>query len=377
MPQTTAACAPPPFKDWLAAFRTEALANGIQPAVFDQALSGLTPDPAVIQRDRGQQVFAQDFLTFANKKVNERLARGKAQLSKYPELFRRITQTYGVPAEVLVALWGLESDFGANTGDFPTLRSLLTLAHDCRRPELFRQELLAALRLIQQGDLTPANMRGAWVGEIGQLQFLVSRYDQYAVDFDGDGKRDLIRSSADALASAANKLQQAGWQAGEPWLEEVQVPLEMDWKIARPDYLLSLKEWATQGVTYPDGSPLQGGGEAALLLPLGRNGPAFLAYPNFKVFLAWNESSVYALTAAYFATRLAGAPPLRAGNATVKPLSPTQTKQLQAKLQARGYAISKVDGIIGEETRAAVRQAQQELGLPADGYPDSALLERL
>ena len=236
---------------------------------------------------------------------------------------------------------------------------------------------MAALSLVQKGDLTPAQMRGAWAGELGQLQLLASRYDQYAVDFDGDGHRNLIKSKADALGSAAAMLKNAGWRAGEPWLKEVKVPRDMDWAQARLGNKLPLAEWGKQGVTTPTGGAIGGDAVAALLLPMGRNGPAFLAFPNFDVFLAWNDSSVYSATAAYFATRLAGAKPMREGNAPVHTLSLSDTKLLQAKLQARGLAISKVDGIIGEETRSAVRQVQQELKLPADGYPDAALLARL
>ncbi|WGZ92856.1 MAG: lytic murein transglycosylase [Candidatus Thiothrix putei] len=373
-----AACTAPNFNTWLIAFKEDAIASGLKPALLESILGKLQPDAAVIQRDRSQQVFAQDFLTFATKKVNDnRLGLGKANLKKHAALFKRIEQTYAVPAPVLTALWGLETDFGAVTGDFFTLRSLLTLAHDCRRPEMFRIELLSALQLVQKGDLTPAKMRGAWAGEIGQLQFLASRYDQYAVDFNNDGHRDLIHTSADALASGANMLKSSGWRSGEPWLQEVKVPANMDWSLARLNNKLPLEDWATQGVSDADGSPLSGSGTAALLLPMGRNGPAFLAYPNFDVFLQWNESTVYSLTAAYFATRLAGVPAMRKGNAPVAVLSTTQTKALQAKLQAQGMSISKVDGIIGEETRQAVRQAQQKLGLPVDGYPDPELLARL
>lgn len=373
-----AECSSPSFNEWLMAFKAEATSTGLKPALLDSILADLKPDATVIQRDRSQQVFAQDFLTFASKKVSaNRLGLGKAHLNKQAGLFKRIEQAYGVPAPVLAALWGLETDFGAVNGDFPTLRSLLTLAYDCRRPELFRPELLGALQLVQKGDLKPAQMRGAWAGEIGQLQFLASRYDQYAVDFDGDGRRDLIHSSADALASGANMLKASGWRAGEPWLQEVKVPAKMDWSLARLDNKLPLEDWATQGVSDADGSPLSGNGSAALLLPMGRNGPAFLAYPNFDVFLQWNESTVYSATAGYFASRLAGAPAMRKGNAPVAVLSAAQIKQLQANLQAQGQTISKVDGIIGEETRQAVRQVQQKLGLPVDGYPDPELLARL
>lgn len=367
-------CTSPDFNRWMTDFQQEATAAGL-PA---EVLNNLKPDPAVINRDRSQQVFAQDFLTFATKKVSaNRLGLGRTHLKKHAALLKRIEQEYGVPAEILVALWGLETDFGAVTGDFLTLRSLVTLAHDCRRAEMFRAELLSALRLVQKGDLTPATMRGAWAGEVGQLQFMASSYDRYAVDFDGDKHRDLIHSSADALASAANLLKLNGWKAGEPWLQEVKVPAEMDWSLARLNNRLPLADWAMQGVKDADGDALRGSGSAALLLPMGRHGPAFLAFPNFEVFLQWNESTVYAMTAGYFATRLAGAPVLSKGNAPTTALSVAQTKQLQAKLQAQGYAISKVDGIIGEETREAVRQVQQKLGVPVDGYPDSELLARL
>jgi lytic murein transglycosylase len=367
-----------PFADWLQGFKAEAQAAGIKPAVLESALGGITPDKSVIQRDRAQQTFALDFLNFSAKKVvSYRLTKGHELLRKNASLFKRIEQQFGVPGEVLASFWGLETDFGGNTGDMPTLRSLATLAWDCRRPEMFRAELLAALQLVQKGDLTPAQMRGAWAGELGQLQLLASRYDQYAIDFDGDGRRDLIHSRADALASAASMLKNAGWRAGEPWLKEVKVPHEMDWSQARLDHKLSVTDWGNQGVTTADGAKIAGTGMASLLLPMGRNGPAFLAFPNFDVFLAWNESTVYSATAAYFATRLDGAKPLRAGNAPVQTLSLSQTKQLQAKLQGRGFPVTKVDGIIGEETRNAVRKIQQELKLPADGYPDAGLLAHL
>lgn len=377
--QAFAACKPTEdFATWLDGFKVSAAAAGIKPEVVDSALAGMKPDPVVIQRDRSQQTFAQDFLGFSAKKVVPyRLNMGRQLLKKNAALFSRIEQQYGVPGEVLSAFWGFETDFGQNTGSMSTLRSLMTLAHDCRRPELFRGELLSALMLVQKGDLVPGKMRGAWAGELGQLQLLPSRYDQYAVDFDGDGHRDLIHSKADALASAAHMLQNSGWQAGQPWVREVKVPADMDWSQARLDNKLPVSEWASKGVKDADGSPLSGGGLAALLLPMGRNGPAFLAFHNFDVFLKWNESTVYSATAAYFATRLAGAKPVRSGNAPVRPLSMSQTRTLQSKLKARGLPITKVDSIIGEETRNAVRQVQQELGLPADGYPDALLLGHL
>lgn len=377
--QASADCTPDSsFDGWLKAFKADAQASGLKAEVLDTALAGIKPDNGIIRRDRAQQVFAQDFLAFTNGKVTaNRLSRGRSLLAQHKTLFKRLEDTYGVAGEVLAAFWGLETDFGANTGDTPALRALATLAWDCRRPDLFRTELSSALWLVQKGDLTPAQMRGAWAGELGQLQLLPSRYDQYAVDFDGDGHRNLIKSPADALASAAQMLQKAGWQSGQPWLREVRVPAEMDWSQARLDNKQALASWAAQGVTAADGSRLAGDGAAALLLPMGRNGPAFLAFPNFDVFLSWNESTVYSATAAYFATRLAGAGPMHKGNAPVQVLSVSEARQLQARLQARGLPVTKVDGIIGEETRNAVRTLQQELKLPADGYPDRGLLAHL
>jgi len=366
------------FKQWLQQFKREAVASGLSADVVNRSLQGLTPDPEVIRRDRSQHVFAQTFLEFAGKKVsNYRLVNGRRHISENAALFQRIERQFGVPAEVLTAFWALESDFGAVTGDYPTLRSVLTLAYDCRRPDLFKPELMHALRLVQKGDQTPNGMRGAWAGELGQLQFLPSSYNKYAIDFDGDGHRELIRSKADALASAAKFLKNHGWRAGQPWLQEVRVPRDMDWALARMDNKLPLARWQQQGVTYPDGSPLVNNGTAALLLPMGRNGPAFLAYPNFDVLLDWNESTVYATTSAYLASRFAGAPAMRSGNAPVTKLSVPQVKQLQSKLKARGLPVGKVDGIIGELTRAAVRQVQKQLSLPVDGYPDPELLQRL
>lgn len=267
------------FNHWVDSFRPQALAAGIQAPVYDKAMHSITPDNSVLKRDRSQKVFAQDFLTFAGKKVADyRLKTGSSQLRKQASLFRRIEQQYGVPGPVLAAFWGLESDFGANTGSDSTLRSVATLAWDCRRPELFRPEVIAALRLIQRGDQRLDTMKGAWAGELGQLQFLPSSYDKYAVDFDGNGRRDLIRSSADALASAANMLRQEGWRAGQPWLQEVRVPAEMDWSLSG-SRKLPLAQWAQQGVRSANGGALQGSGAAALMLPMGRKGRPFWLIP--------------------------------------------------------------------------------------------------
>lgn len=366
------------FSQWLNGFKQQATASGIPTNVVNIALNNVRFDPGVVKLDRAQVTFTKNFLEHSAIKVNAyRLANGQKKMQENRALFQRIERQFGVPAPVLTAFWALETDFGAVTGKVSTLRALATLAYDCRRSSFFRNELMHALRIIQKGDMPAAQMKGAWAGELGQLQFLPSSYYKHAVDYDGDGRRNLIRSKADALASAASLLRQYGWQARQPWLIEVKVPRQMNWSLAQLGKKLPLVQWTNQGVTYTNGQALSPSGNAALLLPMGRNGPAFLAFPNFDVMMRWNESTVYSTTAAYLASRFAGAGQVRYGNAPVQGLSVLQVKQLQTKLRARGLRVTKIDGIIGEETRGAVRMVQQLFRLPADGYPDLALLQNL
>jgi lytic murein transglycosylase len=288
-----------------------------------------------------------------------------------------IERDLGVPGAVVVALWGLETDFGGYQGNTPLLTSLATLAYDCRRPDAFRAELLGALTLLDRGDLTLAEMKGSWAGAVGQVQFTPTNYLKYAIDYDGDGRRDLVSSVPDALASGANYLKSIGWRGGEPWLEEVEVRDGVPWQEAARANLKPRRFWATAGVTRRDGSALPADDlPAALLLPMGRLGPAFLGYRNFLIFWEWNQSSNYSLAAAYFATRLAGAPRLNPGSAPAI-LSSNEMREVQERLRARGYDGGAPDGRLGEITRAGVKQAQLAFGLPADGYPTKELLERL
>jgi lytic murein transglycosylase len=380
-PSVAATCGKGPagFDRWLQGFKQEAAAQGISPAVISAALDGVTYDPAVIAKDRGQSVFTQNFLQFSGRMVNNnRLAIGRSLLKKYADTFGKIERSYGVPGPVLVGFWGLETDFGKVMGNMDTLRSLATLAYDCRRPDEFREQLMNALRVIQRGDLRPQDMRGPWAGEVGQFQFVPKVYFEYAVDLDGDGKRDMVRSTPDALASAANYLDGLGWKARQPWLEEVRVPAQMDWSQAELTIKKPRAYWVQSGVTYPSGKALPADNvPTALLLPMGRNGPAFLAYPNFDVYLQWNQSLVYSTSAAYYATRLAGAPAMSRGNAPIEVLSQAQVRQLQQLLAKRGFDVGKIDGVIGEGTREAVRQMQIKYGLPADSYPTPQLLALL
>jgi lytic murein transglycosylase len=363
------------FEQWLSEFKAEARAKGISPRAI-AALDGVTFDQTVINSDRRQSVFSQSFLEFSDRMANKnRIENGRARIAKNKAMFDKIEQKFGVPAPVIVAFWALETDFGANNGNLPTLRSLATLAYDCRRPEKFRDELLDALRIVQRGDLKPDEMRGPWAGEMGQTQFIASIYLKYGIDFDGDGRADLIHSVPDALASAANYLAGLGWRRGEPWLKEVRVPEKMDWAEADLSVQHPVSEWQQKGVKIADGSSVPGGLQAALHLPMGRNGPAYLAFQNFKVYLEWNQSLVYCTTVAYLATRIDGAPAVYRGN--VVPFGYEPTRELQTLLRTRGLYSGEVDGKLGLATRASVKQAQQKYGLPADSYPSPELIARL
>jgi len=369
---------PAGFNKWLQGFKQQAIAEGVSPQTVARALDGVTYYPTAIAHDRRQGVFAQDYLTFQDRMVsNNRLSVGKSLLQKYASTFNKIEQQYGVPGPVLVAYWGLETDFGKVMGNLPSIQSLATLAYDCRRPEEFREQLMYALKVIDRGDLDPGQMKGPAHGEVGQFQFQPKTYYDYAVDYDGDGRRDLVRSAPDSLASAANYIASKGWQPGQPWLEEVIVPDNLPWEQADVTIQRPRLFWSRYGVTYRNGKPVPADNTpSALLLPMGRDGPAFLAYPNFiNVYLDWNNSLVYSTTAGYYATRLAGAPALRRGNP--EPFTAAETKQLQQLLAQRGYDVGKIDGVIGAGTRAAIRDMQVKLGLPADSYPSHALLRQL
>ncbi len=369
------------FSAWLSDFKHDAVAAGISQRTVDSALRGITLDQRVIKRDRAQSLFSLSFVQFVDRLVSKnRIVKGRQMLKKHAALFKRIEQDYGVPGPVLTAFWGLETDFGGFMGDFHTLRSLATLAYDCRRPAMFREELIAALKLVDMGDLSPRDMVGAWAGELGHTQFLATDYLETAVDYDGDGHRNLVKSVPDALASAARLLQKYGWRRGEPWIQEVRIPSSLDWHQADLSITHPQSQWASWGVTRADGGALRNSNlEASLLLPMGRDGPAFLAYNNFRnAYLNWNNSLVYSLTAAYFATRLAGAPPLdRSGVKAINALSYKQIRELQRHLVRLGYDVGGIDGKLGEKSRAAVKAMQLKLGLPADSYPDAAFLARL
>ncbi|MER8949707.1 peptidoglycan-binding protein [Mesorhizobium sp. M0809] len=364
------------FESWKHGVAAEARAAGVGAAGLD-ALENATLDEKALARDRAQGVFTQTFIEFSNRMISShRLKQGAANLQKYAELFVRADREYGVQAPVIAAFWALETDFGAVQGDFHTLNALVSLSHDCRRPQLFRPQIVPLLMLIDRG-VVPADVTGAWAGEIGQTQMLPSDYLGHGVDGDGDGLVDLRGSAPDVIMSTASKIQSRGWKRDQPWIEEVRVADDLPWEQTGRTNKLPLTQWAQWGVTRPDGTPLLDNGlKAGLALPMGRKGPAFLTYDNFDVYLEWNQSFTYALTAANLAARLGGAP--RFDPRSPEPgLNGDQMKALQTKLEAKGYDVGTVDGILGTNTREAIRKEQKRLGMPVDGWPTPELLARL
>jgi lytic murein transglycosylase len=367
-----------PYGAWLAELEREAVAQGVSQRAIAAASPYLTYDQRIVNIDHGQRVFTQTFLEFSDRMAAAyRIQTGAAKIKAYAPILARIDQQYGVPAPVIVAFWALESDFGANMGNYHSLSSIASLAYDCRRADRFRGQLLDALRLIERGDLRPEEMIGSWAGELGQTQMMPSEYFQYAVDYDGDGKRNLIRDVPDVLGSTANYLVGLGWKRGEPWLSEVRVPVNLPWDQADLAIQLPQAKWASFGVTFADGRPLTADNlPASLLLPMGRFGPAFLVYQNFPIYLQWNNSLVYSTTAAYLASRIAGAPALHRGNPPPA-LAFNDVKDMQAMLARSGFDVGSVDGFIGLKTRQAVKATQLKFGLPADSYPTAELLARM
>lgn len=364
------------FGSFVNGLKSEAVSRGHDAATVDRFFAGVRQDGAVLKADRAQGVFQLDFTTFARRLISQnRINAGVSNGRKYDAIFDRIESEYGVSRGVLLAFWAFETDYGAFQGDFNTLNALTTLSHDCRRPELFRPQVFAALELYKHGDFDPARTTGAWAGEIGMVQMLPRDIIENGVDGDGDGHVLLKTSAPDALMSGGKMLSHLGWRPGEPWLQEIQLPAQMDWSKTGLRTTMTPDEWQQLGVR-PRSGQWAANLPASVIIPQGHKGPAFLAYPNFSVYFEWNQSFTYVLTAAYFATRLEGGPVFDAGNPDPG-LSGNQMKQLQQKLVNRGYDVGDIDGILGAKSREAVQKVQQELGLPADAWPTTALLNRL
>ncbi|WP_371154905.1 lytic murein transglycosylase [Jannaschia sp. 2305UL9-9] len=365
------------FRDFVQGMRGEAAQMGYDAGTIDAFFAPVRQDQRTLDADRNQGVFRLEFVDFARRVISgARLRNGAANADRHAQIFDEVEARYGVPRGVLLAFWALETDYGAVQGDFNTLNSLVTLAHDCRRPELFRPQVFAALELFRRGQFD-LSTTGAWAGEIGQVQMLPADILERGVDGDGDGRVTLKTSVPDALFSGARFLRDIGWQPGQPWLIEVTVPDTLDWAQTGLDTKRTAGAWLADGVTLR--GPAMGmtnDMSASLLLPQGRRGPAFLAFTNYDVLFEWNQSFVYVTTAAYLATRLSGAPVFDAGSAPPA-LSDDQMRILQQRLIARGHDVGAVDGILGRLTRRAVQAEQRRLGLPADAWPTPALLDRL
>ena len=365
------------FSQWREQFRAEALAAGISAATFDQAFAGVQPDPAVIEADRSQPEFTRPVWQYLEGAISpQRVRSGRRLLSEHATTLDQIEARYGVDRETLVAVWGLESSFGQIMGDKSVIRSLATLAHEGRRPAFAKSQLIAALDILQHGDVAPQRMRGSWAGAMGQTQFIPTTYNTHAVDFDGDGKRDIWNSSADALASAAHYLQASGWKQGKAWGFEVELPESFDYALADTEIRKPLAEWSSLGLRNLPGD--QEEASASLLLPAGHRGPAFLIMDNFRAILRYNNSSAYALAIGLLAENFQGKGEV-AGSwpRGEQPLSRSERLELQERLVAQGFDPGTPDGIIGANTRKAIRGFQQRLGWPADGHPTQELLGRL
>lgn len=370
------------FAEWQQGFRQQALRSGVDAQLFDRAFEGVTPDLSVIKADRSQPEFSRPVWEYLDGAISPtRVRRGQAMLDQYADVLTSIEQRYGVERQVLVAVWGMESSFGQIQGDKSVIRSLATLAYEGRRPEFAQSQLLAALQILQNGDIQPERMLGSWAGAMGQTQFIPTTYNSHAVDFDGDGRRDIWNSAADALASTAHYLQSSGWQSGQTWGLEVRLPDGFDYALADGSSRKPVSEWQRLGVTTMPGGAVPAGSEnasAALLLPAGYRGPAFLVFDNFRAILKYNNSSSYALGVSLLAQRFQGSGYIQGTwPKDDMPLTRTERIELQSRLTARNYDAGAPDGIIGANTRKAIRSAQQTLGWPADGYPTHKLLEAL
>ena len=365
------------FDIWLDGVRRDAAAAGVSQATIEAALSGLTPIERVLELDRRQPEFTQTVWSYLDRAVTPgRVERGRALVAEHADLLRRIRRRYNVQPDYLVAFWGLESNFGKYTGGFSVIAALATLAYDARRGAFFRAQLLDALRIIDQGHVSVGKMEGSWAGAMGQLQFMPSTFVNYAVDFDGDGRRNIWTDLPDVFASAANYLSSIGWRGDERWGREVRLPADFDWELAGLKLRKPLEEWRRLGIRRADGGALPVADiSGAIVAPGGHKGPAFLVYGNFDKILNWNRSLLYAIAVGHLADRIAGHGTLLATRpAKEEPLSRAQVEEMQGLLAELGFDAGEPDGVVGSQTRAALRAFQHQAEVPPDGYPTPELL---
>ncbi len=368
------------FERWKASFRSKALAQGIRADVFDSAFAGITPNPKILNFDRKQAEFSRPIWKYLSSAASaSRVKNGREKRAKHTSLLAQIEQRYGVDSDVVLGIWGLESAYGHAYGDFSIIRSLSTLAFDGRRQKFAEEQLVGALKIIQNGDVPATGMLGSWAGAMGHVQFIPTSFLSLAVDFNGDGRRDIWSDDpADALASAANYLKRSGWRTGQPAFLPVNVPRDVDVFDLRASNKLSAQEWRARGLTTLDGQPVPDFGNAAVIIPAGANGPAFMIFHNFGVIKKYNNATSYAMGVALLGNRIAGAGPMNVRwPEDDRPLGRTEKKTLQTTLTGMGFNTNGVDGILGPDSRKAIRSFQRSRGIPADGYASAKLLERV
>lgn len=376
---TYGADAAQPFEDWLKGFRGEAAKAGIADSVLDRALGSVQPIPRVLELDRRQPEFMLTLWRYLEIYVpDRRVEQGKELLKKHAKLLAEVERKYGVPPRFLVAFWGVETDFGRNFGAFHMLSAVATLAHDARRRDFFKTQFMSAIRLVGMGDV-PLDVKSSWAGAMGNMQFIPTTFEAYAVDYDGDGRRDLWNSLPDAFASASNYLKSVGWNPKYTWGREVKLPKSFDLSLAGLQERKKLAEWQKLGVRKVGGGNLPAADiDASLLLPAGAAGPAFLVYNNFRTIMRWNTSQLYAVAVGHLADRFIGLPRLSVEKpADAHMLRYADIEEMQRLLTKIGFDTGGVDGRAGPMTRAAIRNFQKSVNLPADAHPTFGLLERL
>ena len=377
----TASTAQNDFQQCLTNLRAQAIASGVTGLTYDRYTQNLTPDYSVIEKLNYQPEFSTPIWDYLSGLVDEeRVQLGQQKLAQHREVLNRVAATYGVPAETVVAVWGVESNFGNISGSYPLLQALGTLSCEGRRQSFFRGEFFTTMRILQRGDLTEQQMKGSWAGAFGHTQFMPSTYEELAVDFDGDGRRDLVSSTSDALASTANFLKKRGWQTGMPWGFEVRIPDDMSIAGESRRNKKSLSSWMNRGVVRADGSALIQGNlssssAAGLMAPAGANGPVFLVFKNFDAIYSYNAAESYALAIAHLSDRLQG----NGGFSKAWPTddagtSRAERREIQQFLLNKGYDIGSVDGLIGDKSRQAIRQEQIRLGLSPTGRAGQQIL---
>ncbi|HEY2870504.1 MAG TPA: lytic murein transglycosylase [Reyranella sp.] len=368
------------FQDCLQNIRAEALRQSVPAPTIDTAFRGLTPDPKVVDLDSRQPEFSLTYGKYiANAITPDRIAKGQQKFAQYSGLLDALQREYGVPGQYLVAFWGVETNYGTYMGDFSALRSVATLACMTKRTEFFSNEAVQALRILADNHMTTQQMKGSWAGAMGNMQFMPSTFTKYAVDRDGNGRIDIWNSMPDAFASAANFLRGIGFKPGLPAAEEVFLPQNFPLDQADTTVEKPVRAWAAMGVKRTGGGALPASDDpAAIILPAGWRGPAFILYPNFKAVMNWNRSTLYALSVTILAQQIAGGPGVaQTAPADDQPLSHDTVVDIQTRLARLGFYTDEADGLLGPKTRSAVRLFQKQAGLPADGHPTPEMVARL